>query len=165
MRLDTDKVRWHRDRFGWTLDELADKAGVAKGTLLRAEHGEDIQPRSGRRIAQAFGVDISGLVPDKPGVVLPKAEAPAYSGQPEKVEDTPSRSPSRTFMLPAQEPHERGMTSEAQHASDLEAVEAAAARALSKAKTEEELHRVASAIITSVSEMAERAAQEKRERV
>jgi transcriptional regulator with XRE-family HTH domain len=72
MRLDSEKVRWHRDRFGWTLDELADKAGVAKGTLLRAEHGEDIQPRSGRRIARAFGVDISELVPDKPGVVLPK---------------------------------------------------------------------------------------------
>lgn len=68
MRLDSRKVRWHRDRFGWTLDELADKAGVAKGTLLRAEHGEDIQPRSGRRIAQAFGVDISELIPEMPGV-------------------------------------------------------------------------------------------------
>jgi transcriptional regulator with XRE-family HTH domain len=77
MRLDSPKVRWHRDRFGWTLDELADKAGVAKGTLLRAEHGEDIQPRSGRRIAQAFGVDISALVPDQPGVVLPKVSAPS----------------------------------------------------------------------------------------
>jgi len=69
MRLDSDKVRWHRDRFGWTLDELAEEAGVAKGTLLRAEHGEDIQPRSGRRIAQAFGVETKDLVPD-----FPKAE-------------------------------------------------------------------------------------------
>jgi transcriptional regulator with XRE-family HTH domain len=77
MRLDSRKVRWHRDRFGWTLDELAEKAGVAKGTLLRAEHGEDIQPRSGRRIAQAFDVDISELVPDMPGVVPPKVRAPS----------------------------------------------------------------------------------------
>jgi transcriptional regulator with XRE-family HTH domain len=77
MRLDSRKVRWHRDRFGWTLDELADKAGVAKGTLLRAEHGEDIQPRSGRRIAQAFGVDISELVPEMPGVATrPKVLRP-----------------------------------------------------------------------------------------
>jgi transcriptional regulator with XRE-family HTH domain len=81
MRLDSAKVRWQRDRLGWTLDELADKAGVAKGTLLRAEHGEDIQPRSGRRIAQAFAVDISELVPDMPGVVPPKAAAPSTSGR------------------------------------------------------------------------------------
>jgi transcriptional regulator with XRE-family HTH domain len=84
MRLDSRKVRWHRDRFGWTLDELTDKARVAKGTLLRAEHGEDVQPRSGRRIAQAFGVDISELVPEMPGVVSPKAEAPSTSGQHEE---------------------------------------------------------------------------------
>jgi transcriptional regulator with XRE-family HTH domain len=77
MRLDSAKVRWHRDRLGWTLDELANKAGVAKGTLLRAEHGEDIQPRSGRRIAQAFDVDISELVPEMPGVATrPKVLRP-----------------------------------------------------------------------------------------
>jgi transcriptional regulator with XRE-family HTH domain len=84
MRLDGRKVRWHRDRFGWTLDTLAEQAGVAKGTLLRAEHGDDIQPRSGRRIARAFGVDISELVPEQPGVVLPKGEAPSTSGQPKR---------------------------------------------------------------------------------
>jgi hypothetical protein len=164
VKLDTDKVRWHRDRLGWTLDTLAEQAEVAEGTALRAEHGEDIRPSSGRRIARALGVDISELVPDKPGVVLPKAPA-REAGQPEKVEDTGFRSPSRSYVLPAQEPHERGMTGEAQQASDLEAVEAAAARALSNTETEEQLRQVAGAIIASVSEMAEQAAQEKRERV
>lgn len=76
MRLDSEKVRWHRDRLGWTLDTLAEEAEVAEGTALRAEHGEDIRPSSGRRIARAFGVDISELVPEKPGVVRPKVTAP-----------------------------------------------------------------------------------------
>jgi hypothetical protein len=165
VKLDTDKVRWHRDRLGWTLDTLAEQAEVAEGTALRAEHGEDIRPSSGRRIARALGVDISELVPDKPGVVLPKAEAPSTPGQPKRVEDTPFRSESRPFLLPTEEPHERAMTSEAQHASDLEAVETAAKQALSKAENEEELRRVAGAIIAGVSEMAEKIAQEKRERV
>jgi transcriptional regulator with XRE-family HTH domain len=66
MRLDHERVRWHRDRLGWTLDTLAEKAEVAKGTVLRAEHGEDVRPSSGRRIARALGVETSDLIPDKP---------------------------------------------------------------------------------------------------
>jgi transcriptional regulator with XRE-family HTH domain len=76
MRLDREKVRWHRDRLGLTLDTLGEKAEVAKGTVLRAEHGEDVRPSSGRRIARALGVDISELVPDKPGTTAPKTTAP-----------------------------------------------------------------------------------------
>jgi transcriptional regulator with XRE-family HTH domain len=88
VKLDSAKVRWHRDRLGWTLDTLAEQAEVAEGTALRAEHGEDIRPSSGRRIARAFGVDISELVPEQPGVVLPKAEAPSTSGRlEEKISD------------------------------------------------------------------------------
>jgi transcriptional regulator with XRE-family HTH domain len=88
VKLDAEKVRWHRDRHGWTLETAAEQAEVALGTLLRAEHGEDIRPSSGRRIARAFGVDVSELVPGPPGVVLPKAEAPSSSGQP-KIEKAP----------------------------------------------------------------------------
>jgi len=80
VKLDADKVRWHRDRRGWTLEIAAEQAEVALGTVLRAEHGEDIRPSSGRRIARAFGVDISELVPEQPGVVPPKGGAPSTSG-------------------------------------------------------------------------------------
>src|SRR5215217_3845043 len=72
MRLDHERVRWHRDRLGWTLDTLAEKAEVAKGTVLRAEHGEDVRPSSGRRIARALGVEIPDLIPEKPGAADPK---------------------------------------------------------------------------------------------
>jgi transcriptional regulator with XRE-family HTH domain len=81
MQLDHERVRWHRDRLGWTLDTLAEKAEVAKGTVLRAEHGEDVRPSSGRRIARALGTEISDLIPDKPRRAVElagtgKAEAP-----------------------------------------------------------------------------------------
>jgi transcriptional regulator with XRE-family HTH domain len=76
VKLDSAKVRWHRDRLGWTLDTLAEQAEVAEGTALRAEHGEDIRPSSGRRIARALGVDVSELVPEKPGATRPKVAAP-----------------------------------------------------------------------------------------
>jgi len=86
VKLDADKVRWHRDSRGWTLDTTAEKAEVALGTILRAEHGEDIRPSSGRRIARAFGVDVSELVPDKPGVLVhPLAEAPE-AGRPSIID-------------------------------------------------------------------------------
>ncbi len=78
VKLDGAKVRWHRDQLGWTLDDLAEQAEVAKGTVLRAEHGEDVRPSSGRRIARAFGIEIPELSPEKPGMALAgKAEAPA----------------------------------------------------------------------------------------
>jgi transcriptional regulator with XRE-family HTH domain len=81
VKLDADKVRWHRDSRGWTLETTAEQAEVALGTVLRAEHGEDIRPSSGRRIARAFDVDISELVPDRPGVLVhPLAEAPGEVG-------------------------------------------------------------------------------------
>jgi transcriptional regulator with XRE-family HTH domain len=87
MRLDHERVHWHRDRLGWTLETLAEKAEVAKGTVLRAEHGEDVRPGSGRRIAQALGAELSDLIPDKPGRVeelvgAGKAEAPREAGRP-----------------------------------------------------------------------------------
>jgi transcriptional regulator with XRE-family HTH domain len=81
VKLDGAKVRWHRDQLGWTLDDVAEQAEVAKGTVLRAEHGEDVRPSSGRRIARAFGIDIPELSPEKPGVALSgKAEAPREAG-------------------------------------------------------------------------------------
>jgi transcriptional regulator with XRE-family HTH domain len=89
VKLDADKVRWQRDSRGWTLETTAENAEVALGTVLRAEHGEDIRPSSGRRIARAFDVDISELVPDRPGVVRPKASAPSTSGQPEGTPEAP----------------------------------------------------------------------------
>ena len=91
MKLDADKVRWYRDRFGWTLDITAEKAEVAPGTILRAEHGEDIRPSSGRRIARAFGVDISELVPDKPGA--PAQREPVLSGKAEAPPPGPNEYP------------------------------------------------------------------------
>jgi transcriptional regulator with XRE-family HTH domain len=89
VKLDADKVRWQRDSRGWTLETTAKNAEVALGTVLRAEHGEDIRPSSGRRIARAFDVDISELVPDRPGMVRPKASAPSTSGQPEGTPEAP----------------------------------------------------------------------------
>src|SRR5829696_4795415 len=82
-------MRWHRDSRGWTLETTAENAEVALGTVLRAEHGEDIRPSSGRRIARAFDVEISELVPDRPGVVRPKGTAPSTSGQPESTPEAP----------------------------------------------------------------------------
>jgi transcriptional regulator with XRE-family HTH domain len=75
LKLAGEKVRWHRDRLGWTIDNLAEKAEVAKGTVLRAEHGEDIRPSSGRRIARALGTEIPKLVPESPGTPSPKVLA------------------------------------------------------------------------------------------
>jgi transcriptional regulator with XRE-family HTH domain len=95
VKLDSAKVRWHRDRLGWTLDTLAEKAEVAEGTALRAEHGEDIRPSSGRRIARALGVDVSELVPDRPGVVLPKAAAVPNTPGPRSTEKPPRASKER----------------------------------------------------------------------
>ena len=85
MKLDTDKMRWNRDRLGLSLAEVAGKAEVAEGTVLRAEHGEDIRPSSGRRIARALGVELSELIPEKPGRVeelaaAGKREAPREAG-------------------------------------------------------------------------------------
>jgi transcriptional regulator with XRE-family HTH domain len=101
VKLDSAKVRWHRDRLGWTLDTLAEQAEVAEGTALRAEHGEDIRPSSGRRIARAFGVDISELVPEKPGATRPKVAASPPSPPKPAAEEEWRETPSLEWALAA----------------------------------------------------------------
>jgi HTH-type transcriptional regulator, competence development regulator len=154
-----DQLAELRERRALTLRELAEMSGVAADTINQIELGHrKPRPSTLRKLARALEVDVEELMP-------PKTSAPSTPGQPERTEDKPFTSRSRSFLLPAQEPHERAMTSETQLASDLETIEAAAARALSRVEDEEELRRVAEAIMTSVSKMAEQAAQEKRERV
>jgi transcriptional regulator with XRE-family HTH domain len=156
------RLREERQLRGWSQRDLARETRVNTDTISGIETGQhEPRPSTLRKLAEGLGIEVRDLFAEG---AVPKAPA-REAGQPEKIEDTPFRSKSRPFLLPRQEPHERGMTSEAQRASDLEAVEAAAERALSKAENEEELRRVAEAIIASVSEMARRVAQEKRERV
>jgi transcriptional regulator with XRE-family HTH domain len=156
------RLREERQFRGWSQRDLARETGVNTDTISGIETGQhEPRPSTMRKLAEGLGIEVRDLFIEP---ALPKAPA-REAGQPERTEDKPFTSRSRSFVLPAPEPHERDMASEAQRASDLEAVETAAARALSKAENEEELRRVAEAIMTSVSKMVEQAAQEKRERV
>lgn len=75
MKLDGSRVQRARDRLGYTLEMVGEKSGVAKGTVLRAEHGEEIRPVSARRIAAGLGVEVADLVPGDAS-----AGAPAQTG-------------------------------------------------------------------------------------
>ncbi len=62
LRLDGDKVRRMREGAGYSQLALAEGAGVAEGTAIRAERGAEIQPRTARRIATLLGVRPSDLM-------------------------------------------------------------------------------------------------------
>lgn len=47
-----------------SLAALAKRAGVAKGTALRADHGEDVHLGSLRKIARVLGVGVRDLIED-----------------------------------------------------------------------------------------------------
>ena len=57
------RVRQHRTRRGWTLDELADRSGVSRRMLITIEHGEG-NPSIATllRISDALGVGLPVLV-------------------------------------------------------------------------------------------------------
>ncbi len=66
MKLDGAKVRRARERQGLTVRALAEKAGVAKGTTLRAEHGANVFPTTARKLAQGLGVEVADLMGEEP---------------------------------------------------------------------------------------------------
>ncbi len=74
MRLDPDEVRRARERLGYSIELGAQKAGVAKNSLLRAEHGGDIRPSTARKLAAALEVEVSDLLGTPEA---PKDEAPS----------------------------------------------------------------------------------------
>lgn len=70
------RLRIYRLRTGWSLEELAERAGVSRSTLHHLEHGTTPHPRllTLHRLAKAFGVDVEHLV--SPGT----GEGPAEPG-------------------------------------------------------------------------------------
>jgi transcriptional regulator with XRE-family HTH domain len=47
-------LRWLRVNLGWTMMQLAKKAGVSYGTISRAEHGGKISVPNAKKIADAL---------------------------------------------------------------------------------------------------------------
>jgi len=62
LKLSGKRTRRARDRLGYSLVMVAEEAGVAEGTALRAEHEKEIRPSSARKIAAALGVGVADLI-------------------------------------------------------------------------------------------------------
>ena len=85
VKIDPSKVRRARERRGHTLETAANAAGVAKGTVFRAEHSNVAYPSTMKKLAEAYGVQIAELMPDEVEA-SPKASAP--DAQPSLFEAT-----------------------------------------------------------------------------
>lgn len=68
LKIDNTRLRELRDERMLTQGELADIAGLSVYTVLGAEHGRNVSPKTGRALATALGVE--------PNELLPKAPAP-----------------------------------------------------------------------------------------
>ncbi len=63
-----ERLKELRRRRVLTMEELADKAGVGRGTIWRLEHGVmGAQPRTVRKLAKALGVEPEELIAGIPG--------------------------------------------------------------------------------------------------
>lgn len=57
------RLRAVRERAALTQQELADKSGLNRSTVIRAESGQDVPfPRTVRKLAQALGVQPADLM-------------------------------------------------------------------------------------------------------
>ena len=74
MKLDRTKLQRARELLGYGIEITAEKAGVSKNSVLRAEHEEDIRPVTARKIAAALQVEVRDLLQVAP--TFPKAQSP-----------------------------------------------------------------------------------------
>lgn len=51
-------VRKERENYGWTQQELAERAGVPQSTIARAEKGANVSMDTISKIANAFGKSV-----------------------------------------------------------------------------------------------------------
>ncbi len=96
MKLDGEKVRRARDQLGLSIELVGEEAEVAKNSVLRAEHGEDIRPSTARKIAAALRARVAELLPEEEGAESKKAAAPSEPGPPSEEATEERRRPWRT---------------------------------------------------------------------
>jgi transcriptional regulator with XRE-family HTH domain len=84
LKLEADKVRWAREAAGLTMGDAAAAGGLARRTVFRAEHSEDLRPNTARKLARTYGVELADLLPttETEGEDSPKAPAPASHLEP-----------------------------------------------------------------------------------
>jgi transcriptional regulator with XRE-family HTH domain len=75
LKLDRDNLIRARERLGYSVETVAQEAGIAKNSVLRAEHGEHIRPLTARKIAAALGIEVADLYADPD---YPKEGAPPW---------------------------------------------------------------------------------------
>jgi transcriptional regulator with XRE-family HTH domain len=73
VKLNRGNLIWARERLGYSIEAVAEKAGIAKNSVLRADHGEDIRPLTARKIAAALDVSVADLYEE---AEYPKGSAP-----------------------------------------------------------------------------------------
>ncbi len=84
LKLSRKRMQHARDRLGYSLVMVAEEAGVAENTAIRAEHEEEIRPGTARKIAAALGVRVADLIGEEPeekrGHSLGGSNAPMKDG-------------------------------------------------------------------------------------
>jgi transcriptional regulator with XRE-family HTH domain len=84
LRYGREKLQRARERLGWSIEMVGEKAGTSKNSVLRAEHEGEIRPLTARKIAEALGVEVADLL-------LEEVETPDPKGQPSPQREGESR--------------------------------------------------------------------------
>jgi len=64
------RIRYLRDRLGWTLEQLAERSGVDVGTISALEVRDSARSKYARQIAAGLGVSLDELFSEQPQDVL-----------------------------------------------------------------------------------------------
>mgnify|MGYP001357043804 CR=1 FL=1 len=64
-RIDAAKVRMARAQKGWTMTELAERAGVSRCTLRKIERGQGATYTSLEKVAKAFGKRVEDFIEEE----------------------------------------------------------------------------------------------------
>lgn len=74
LRVDGAKVRRLRMRLGLSAAALAEKSGLTKSTVLRADHGASVALGTARKLARGLGVEVVDIMAEEPDVEEDDAE-------------------------------------------------------------------------------------------
>ncbi len=64
LKISGSRLKALREQHFWSQEELAERAGLNRATIYKAEHGSGVSPRTGRALAQALNVDTTELLTD-----------------------------------------------------------------------------------------------------
>lgn len=96
-----NRIRYYREKAGWTLDQLSDRCGVDVGTISALENRNSQRSKYAVKIASGFGLTLNQLEDEATDYDVPVEQIPDLIANQKPASYSPKLSDDEALLLQA----------------------------------------------------------------